>query len=186
MTAENTQALGPFNRYVIWTQGCFRNCSGCLAKDSQALDGGYEVETDTISRAVCQNKNIEGVTISGGEPFLQAEALTDVISKIKANRDIGVILYTGYDFHEIKDNPLCALCDLIIDGPYIHELNDNLSLRGSSNQKIHLITPRYKNEISLYGDKGRKIELLFRNGNITMIGVPDKKSLKTLGRRNEQ
>jgi len=70
---------------------------------------------------------------------------------------------------------------LIIDGEYREDLNDNLSLRGSSNQNICLITDRYKEEAkNLYGVKGRKTVLLVGNGKIMMVGIPDTNSRKVL------
>jgi len=181
MTVANTKSLGPYNRFAIWVQGCLRRCNGCISQDSQAIDGGYEAEIADLAEAIINNSNIEGITISGGEPFLQSEALLDLVRRIKLKKDIGVIIYTGNDFEEIKENKLTELCDIIIDGKYIDDLNDGLSLRGSSNQNVCLITERYAKEAKeLYGIQGRKIELHFMDGKTTMIGIPDKKSLEAL------
>ena len=181
MTAKNTKALGPYSRYAIWVQGCKKRCAGCISKDSQPLDGGYEEDVDLLASDIINVPDIEGVTISGGEPFLQAESLVYLIKKVKEKKDIGVIIYTGMLFEEIKESGLVKVSDLIIDGEYIDELNDNLSLRGSSNQQMHLITERYKEEaIVMYGVTGRKIELQIEKSKTRMIGIPDKDSLKML------
>jgi len=144
MTAEKTQALGPYNRYVIWVQGCLRDCPNCISKDSRSPNEGYEVSTIDLSNDVINVSDIEGITISGGEPYLQEAALVDLLKRIKEKRDIGVIIYTGNQFNEIERNELTLLSDLVIDGIYIDKLNDGLSLRGSSNQNVNLITNRYK------------------------------------------
>jgi len=181
MITKSTKTLGPYNRYAIWVQGCQKRCAGCISKDSQPIDGGYEVYTEDLAESILQAPDIEGITISGGEPFLQSEALIDLINRVKSKKDIGIIVYTGNNFEEIKEDQLTRLCDIIIDGTYIEDLNDGLSLRGSSNQNICLITERYAKEAkSLYGIQGRKIELHFRDGKTTMVGIPDKKSLHAL------
>ena len=181
MTVANTNALGPYSRFAIWVQGCLKCCPGCISKDSQPLDRGYEADTTDLAETIINTLKIEGITISGGEPFLQSEALVDLVNKVKSKKDIGVIVYTGFDFKEIKQNELTKLCDMIIDGTYIEELNDGLSLRGSSNQNICLITERYAEEAkNLYGVQGRKIELHFNKGKTTMVGIPDKNSLRLL------
>jgi anaerobic ribonucleoside-triphosphate reductase activating protein len=128
---------------------------------------------------ILNTPDIEGITISGGEPFLQSEALVDLIVRLKAKKDLGVIVYTGMSFNEIKGAELTKLCDLIIDGEYKEELNDGLSLRGSSNQNTCLLTDRYKEEVkTLYGIEGRKIELHIKGEKTKMVGIPDKNSLK--------
>ena len=109
---------------------------------------------------------------------MQSESLVDLVNRVKAKKDIGIIVYTGHNFEEIKQNELTKLCDIVIDGVYIEDLNDGLSLRGSSNQNICLITKRYEDVAkSLYGVQGRKIELHFKEGKTTMVGIPDKNSL---------
>jgi len=113
---------------------------------------------------------------------LQSEALVDLVNRVKAKKDMGVIVYTGHNFEEIKENELTKLCDIIIDGAYIEALNDDLSLRGSSNQNVCLITKRYEDVAKkLYGVQGRKIELHFKKGETTMVGIPDKNSLAMIG-----
>ena len=139
------------------------------------------MDTVDLAESVVQASDIEGITISGGEPFLQSEALVDLIKRIKLKKDMGVIVYTGNNFEEIEKNELTGLCDIIIDGAYVEKLNDGLSLRGSSNQNICLITKRYEKEAkSVYSVQGRKIELLFMDGKTAMVGIPDRKSLEAL------
>ena len=181
MTVANTKVLGPYNRFALWVQGCLKQCPGCLSQDSQPLDGGYEADTMDLAETIISTQDIEGITISGGEPFLQSEALVDLVNRVRAKKDIGVIVYTGNDLNEIEDNELTKLCDIVIDGEYIDGLNDGLSLRGSSNQKIRMITKRYENEAEkLYGVQGRKTELYFREDQTTMVGIPDKKTRQWL------
>ena len=179
MKSKTSAALGPYKRYVLWVQGCKRHCKGCIAKDSWDLNGGTLENINDVVNDILSVPEIEGITISGGEPFLQSEALCDLVKKIKSQRDLGVIVYTGFSYDKIKDNPLTKLCDLIIDGEYVDELNDDLSLRGSSNQNIIPITDRYTKLIEkYYGVQGRKTEMHFDDSGVNLIGIPTKENLK--------
>ena len=179
MKSKTSEVLGPCKRYILWVQGCERHCRGCIAKDSWDLNGGTTENINDIVNDILSVSEIEGITISGGEPFLQADALCELVREIKRKRDLGVIVYTGFSYDEIKDNPLTKLCDLIIDGEYVDELNDNLSLRGSSNQNIIPITERYRGIIEkYYGIEGRKTEMHFDDSGVNLIGIPTKENLK--------
>ena len=178
MKTKQSPVLGPYNRYILWVQGCNRHCEGCIAKDSWDMSGGMEIAASELENEILSTENIEGITISGGEPFLQAEELCTLLKGVKTKRDLGVIVYTGYKFAEIKDSPLTALCDLVIDGEYIDGLNDNLSLRGSSNQNVIEITDRYSNVVGkYYGRQGRKTEILFDKDGVRLVGIPRKEEL---------
>ena len=151
------------------------------------MDGGYEISVAALADDIIGTPYIEGITISGGEPFLQDEGFAGLIEKVRQKRDVGVITYTGFTFEEVSQTKLAMSCDLIIDGEYIEELNDGLSLRGSSNQKVRLVTDRYKEEArTLYGDVGRKAELRIEGDRATLIGIPDKNSLKLFINRRVQ
>lgn len=133
---------GPGFRYTIFAQGCTHCCIGCHNPDTHALDGGYAVDTDNLVEDIKQSKYIDGVTFSGGEPFLQAEAFLHIAEKLKES-NISIVCYTGFTFEELiasKDDrhiKLLGLTDMLIDGPYLEELKDiSLTYRGSKNQRI--------------------------------------------------
>jgi len=175
MTVKNAKVLGPFTRYGLWVQGCKKKCNGCTAPDSWEINGGFERNVLDLTKEIMSIKNIEGITISGGEPFLQEETLVCLIEEIKLKRDLGVILYTGFDFSEIRDSKLTGLCDLIIDGEYNKRLDDGKSLRGSSNQSLNFISKRYEDYAGLYGEKGRENEVHFVDGSLVLVGIPEGK-----------
>lgn len=182
MTAPCSEALGPYKRFIVWVQGCNRRCKGCIAKDSWAVDGGELVDIDALSERIIQQEAIEGITISGGEPFLQQDILCELIAKVRNRKDIGVVIYTGMKYSEVENTTLAHSADLIIDGEYVEELNDNKSLRGSSNQNIICITERYKGIVpDYYGRQGRKIELIMADGVTKMIGIPSKEFAQMIG-----
>ena len=182
MTVKKTEVLGPYKRYAIWVQGCNKRCIGCISPDAQALDGGYSINVDDLVADILSVPNIEGITISGGEPFLQQHALCNLVYKLRGYRDIGIIVYTGMKYDEIKNTDFAKMVDIIIDGEYIEELNDDKSLRGSSNQNVICVSDRYKTLVpKYYGGQGRKIELSFSNKSVQMIGIPSKNTMNWIG-----
>jgi anaerobic ribonucleoside-triphosphate reductase activating protein len=177
--------LGPCCRFAIWVQGCHRHCPGCLAPETWAFDGGSEVDVLTIADTIIASVDIEGLTISGGEPFGQAPALVVLIDAVKSKRNIGVILYTGYRIEELQVNEesgipeLLSRIDLLIDGPYERVMDDGRSLRGSSNQRVLALTPRYEQYTeSIYGIDGRKVEVFSERDTVSYAGIPSVMFLK--------
>ncbi|HWR60336.1 MAG TPA: anaerobic ribonucleoside-triphosphate reductase activating protein [Clostridia bacterium] len=133
---------GPGFRYVIFAQGCTHCCKGCHNPDTHALDGGYAVDADALIEDIRQSKYIDGVTFSGGEPFLQTDAFLYVAERLKET-DTDIVCYTGFTFEELMESrdesriKLLKLVDVLIDGPYVEELKDlSLTYRGSGNQRI--------------------------------------------------
>ena len=136
---------------------------------------------EQIVQSALSEKGLEGVTVSGGEPFLQYRALCDFLRRLREQSALGVILYTGYYLDELRgmNNPeinaiITKYSDIIIDGPYVEELNDGKSLRGSSNQTVHLTSGRYA-EIysSIYSRPDRKCEIHLNNKEAFLVGIPD-------------
>ena len=187
MRQDVTEALGPGKRYALWVQGCKRNCRGCLSPGSRDFEKGEWIDTLMLAKEIIQTEMIEGLTISGGEPFLQAKALCELVRYIKSKKDYGIIIYTGNLYGEllgsrdiyIKES--LAFTDILIDGEYIEELNDGKSLRGSSNQKVLFLTQRYEADKIMFGNEGRNIELYIQNDHMRMVGIPSKGVLDKLG-----
>jgi len=133
---------GPGFRYVIFTQGCKKRCFMCHNAETQPLDGGYEETLDNLVNDWQKNPLLQGITISGGEPFLQPEAVLYLIKKAKET-NLDVVVYSGYYFDELKRfknkfvDEILQTADYLIDGPFEYEKkNLNLLFRGSSNQRI--------------------------------------------------
>lgn len=173
---NGTKVLGPGLRYVIWTQGCPFHCAECATPDSRPITNDKEVSTIALARDILSQPDIEGITISGGEPFLQAASLANLLTMVLKERpELTVIVYTGYQIEDLKgaaSEALLAQTDLLIDGPYRQELNDNQGLRGSSNQRLHFLTPRllpWKEELN---NGKRKVEFHVQNDRIKAYGIP--------------
>lgn len=179
MRVKSTTKLGPHQRYALWVQGCLLKCPGCLAPNSWSLEGGEEVAIKDLAMEIINTPEIEGITISGGEPFLQAEELVRLLTLVKKTRDLGVFIYSGYTLAELKAqndenvNKLLALSDLLIAGPYIAELNDNAGLRGSSNQAIIYLSTRYEAFTPHYFTSHKRgAEIVFDDDELKLVGVP--------------
>lgn len=118
----------------------------------------------------------DGITISGGEPFLQAPALAELIGLVREREDLGVICYTGRTYEELRESieaqPLLEVIDLLIDGPYVLELDDGLPLRGSSNQRLVHLSGRYSDIERSYGGRERDHEEFWVPGGIGVAGIP--------------
>lgn len=162
-TVNDSIVDGPGLRYVIFTQGCLHHCPGCHNPDSHAIDGGYIEDTEQCLLEIDQNPLLDGVTLSGGEPFLQATALIHFVQKVK-KRHLHVMIYSGYTFEEIlelgdEEKKLLSLCDTLVDGKFILSLKSmELLYKGSSNQrtidiqaslKTHMVIEQ---EINEYGE----------------------------------
>ena len=179
---DGVRKLGPNTRFALWVQGCGRNCRGCMTPQSQDIDGGKEMETRDLAALILRSGR-EEITISGGEPFLQAAGLSELIGLLRAQRDIGIIVYTGFTIEEIREkndpdmNRFLDQIDLLIDGPYIEEKNDGRNLRGSSNQRAIALTERYEKNVPDYGSRKAEIELFVKEDKFVLVGVPDEKTL---------
>lgn len=133
---------GPGLRFVIFFQGCPHHCFNCHNKDSWDYNKGRLEDVNEIVKLWQTNKMIDGITFSGGEPFLQPASLFELIKKAKED-NLHVLIYTGYlyeDLISLNDetiNNILAMSDILIDGPYIDSKRDvDLLYRGSSNQRI--------------------------------------------------
>jgi len=146
-----TKAEGPGTRLCIYVQGCDICCDGCANMEMWDRSGGVEWNVDEVKLLIERNRNkIDGITILGGEPTLQAEALSAIVSFASAI-GLNVILFTGRQYEDLKmsnDEAIVNLLnnvDLLIDGPYVKELHDlSRPLVGSSNQRYIFLTDRIR------------------------------------------
>ncbi len=177
---RNVTVLGPDHRFGIWVQGCFRKCSGCMSPETWNPEGGTLYETQELAEKFLKS-GCDGITISGGEPFLQSEALAEWIHLCG---DVGVIVYTGFLYEELQQRPdaaaLLAVCDMLVDGPFVEELRDGKNLRGSSNQRAILLTERYRDVADSFGTKPTQIEFFLHDDVTHLIGIPSPEWLERM------
>lgn len=127
-------------RYVVFTQGCPHHCPGCHNPESHDPEGGYEVDTQyIIEDFFARSGHLDGITFSGGEPFMQEEALVEIAEAVHLLPGKDVWSYTGFTYEELKkrNSVLLDRVDTLVDGKFVEALRDeNLAYRGSSNQRI--------------------------------------------------
>lgn len=138
---EESIVDGPGIRTVFFTQGCPRRCKGCHNPDTQPFGTGTDKSVQQCYEIAKRNPLVKGITLSGGEPFSQAQALAQLAQRLKAD-GYEIAAYTGFTFEQLQSGTkeqkqLLQQCDIIIDGEFVLELRDlNLKFRGSSNQRV--------------------------------------------------
>ena len=145
-------ADGPGVRVSIFMQGCAFNCKNCFNQETHDFNGGKEFDDSTIKRVLelCDNENIEGLSILGGEPMHEKniEGTTKLAKAFKEkfpNKNLW--MWSGYKFDEnLKNKEAMKYVDVLIDGQYIDQLhNPTLEWRGSSNQRVINVKQSLKN-----------------------------------------
>lgn len=127
-------------RSVIWTQGCSHHCKGCHNPETWDFNGGYLTDTEEVKKKIDELSLQDGITFSGGDPFFQIQACTE-IAKYAKKRGLNVWAYTGFVFEDLLDNPkaieFLKYIDVLVDGPFQIENKSLLATyRGSTNQRI--------------------------------------------------
>lgn len=124
-------------RMVIWSQGCKMACPGCHNPETHNPCGGQEYDIEELKKEITKYaKYHQGITLSGGDPFLQPEANKELADHAHS-LGLDVWAYCGKTYEQLQDNVLLSSCDVLVDGPFIKELRDiTLAFRGSSNQRI--------------------------------------------------
>ena len=180
---------GPGERFVIWTQGCKRNCPGCFNPETHVVSGvGQELDEQQIIALI--PKNCRAITVSGGEPFDQAEGLSRLLQLAK-KESYEVLVYTGYTLEELRNMSLeskkeavaqsLELIDILIDGPYEKNLPSVHQWTGSGNQKVHFLSQRSSIEEKEVESSLLEAGEIFieKNGNIRATGIFNGLALKS-------
>ncbi|MCM1506595.1 MAG: radical SAM protein [Ruminococcus flavefaciens] len=176
-----TNSLGPGKRYVIWVQGCKKNCPNCINPEGRKFSGGYTKSVKEIINCITSLDDICGITVSGGEPFLQYNELKELITLLKLHTKLDVMLYSGYTYSEIlamypDSEEFFRNVDIFVDGEYLDEMNSGSAYRGSDNQDIYFFTEKYKPYAEkILSSKQRDFSFeIDDNGEIYFIGIPPK------------
>lgn len=177
-------SLGPGERVCLWTQGCRRDCPGCISPELRPLAGAETEEgllADILARSA-RSGNCEGLTVSGGEPFLKPASLLRLLTLLDGVFE-DILVYTGYTLEELRDGacgPEGQSCleriGVLIDGPYLRERNrPECVLRGSDNQRIHYLDPLLRERYEAYLLQGRTLESFSHGGNVILTGIPNRR-----------
>lgn len=179
--------LGPGNRIGIWFQGCSIRCPGCVSVDTWATGkGGIEID-DVISTISTWFPEADGITISGGEPFDQKEALKTLLSKIRERTAVDILVFSGHPYEKIQADiiELNGLIDALITDPYEEKTAQTLALRGSDNQRLHHLTELGKSRFSQYNrplqPSDKTFDIMFeQEGTVWLAGIPLRNDIKRL------
>ena len=180
--------LGPGNRIGIWFQGCSIRCPGCISVDTwDSKNSGLIGFADLLSQINIWMKDADGVTISGGEPFDQPEGLLAILNGLVLEAHQDVLVYSGYPFEKINTTAAskCGRIDALISDPFDITKPQNLALRGSDNQRLHLLTELGRKKFISY-DRLRKqsdlsLDVMFdTDGSVWLAGIPKRGDLQKL------
>ena len=175
---------GPGDRFTLWTQGCSKGCVNCFNPETWNNKNNIILSPLEIFEYI-KELDIDGVTITGGDPFEQEEDLLLLLKLLDTlSLSKGVIVFSGFTYDEIRENKIreecCDYIDVLIDGRYEEENRVTDSFKGSSNQNIIYFSSKIKEE-ELIMDQ--EVEICLRDDIISVTGFPsiDKKFLKEFG-----
>ena len=169
--------LGYGNRLGIWVQGCNKKCNKCISPEMQSKDGGQLIEiSQIIDYAKGRGIYLDGLTISGGEPFDQADSLLSLINAFKGCFSDDIVVFSGYTLSELQNSnskhihACLEAISVLVDGEYIDSQNSGIGLRGSDNQIIHVFN-HHQRYSDVYNWE-RQVQCVFTNNHLWFIGIP--------------
>ena len=193
-------ALGPGRRLGIWFQGCSIGCPGCLSLDTWATPEETWTTVQRVLEAVDDplREGLDGVTISGGEPFDQPLALLELVRGLRAlvdagvgdesKRELDILCYSGRPLGQLRSRyqTVLAEMDAVISDPFSKQRPTGLPWRGSDNQRLTLLSglarSRYTPD-ALAGEKKTALQFDVSSDGIWMIGVPREGDLERVEQR---
>ena len=181
---------GPGRRFTVWVQGCGRRCRGCFNPGLQPREHRRRLMPEDLVEEARASADIEGVTLSGGEPFDQAGDLAVFLDALRSGAgpdEMTVIAFTGYLLEELRGGSearrqLLGLVDLLVDGPFREEEYCELPLRGSRNQRLIPLTQAGQSLLGRVTSDGRHgFEVTITpEGDVLVAGFPPRESRSRL------
>lgn len=172
--------LGPGERLGIWVQGCKRRCPGCANPELWEIDEKKEIPFPVfrllVSSAIMRS-HLEGITITGGEPMLQAKELSQLLHSLPSFCQ-DVLVFTGYRYADLiamddpEINDFLSMISVLVDGEYIIERNIGERLRGSSNQNIIFLDESKRQVYEEYiASAERHIDSFIADNGVISVGI---------------
>jgi anaerobic ribonucleoside-triphosphate reductase activating protein len=175
-----TEAEGPGRRFALWFQGCPLRCPGCCNPEMLPFAGGQRLGLSDVLeqfKVAVGEQGVEGVTLLGGEPLAHAAAAAALAREVHL-LGLTVMVFSGYTLEEARELPdpavadLLAQTDILVDGPYVRELPETRRRWiGSSNQRIHFLTERYRADDPRW-NQPNTLEIRLTAGELTVNGFP--------------
>ena len=177
-----TEAEGPGRRAALWVQGCDKRCPGCCNPDFLPLMERELIPVPAMLAKLLQAQQrhaLEGLTLLGGEPMLQAQGLAELARGAQA-AGLSVMVFTGYTLEELVTcsplgyRNLLDVTDVLVDGPYERSQPDETRRWiGSRNQRLHYLSARYDAAIERLPEGGRELEIrIGLDGALRVNGWP--------------
>jgi anaerobic ribonucleoside-triphosphate reductase activating protein len=179
--------LGPGRRVGIWVQGCSIRCVGCISADTWVQHKGRTHVREVLAVIERWVPQADGFTISGGEPFDQTPALTELLAGIRRMSKADILVFTGYprEAIEARLSSMEGLIDALITDPFDETAPQTVALRGSDNQRLHTLTSLGHGRFAAYdrpiagGDKS--LDVMFdEQGEIWLAGIPGRGDFRQL------
>jgi len=180
--------LGPGVRLGIWLQGCDIRCRGCIDPGAWEFSDEKKLDMNEAKKMIggFAGRPLDGITISGGEPFAQPEALEELVSYCGEITIGDILVYSGHSYAKLKkDFPgILKKIDVIISEPFVEAETDELIWRGSDNQKVWLLSDKakdiYPENINEMKYTARNIQIANDGGRVFIIGIPARNDLERI------
>lgn len=171
--------LGPGRRLGIWFQGCSLRCEGCISVDTWATAKTLIPIEQLMMKLSSYLPLIDGITISGGEPFDQFEALLAIVVQLRKKTKVDILVYTGYSVEDISEQlqQIKPYIDVLISDPFQRQSSQTLRLRGSDNQRLHCFSSQAVEKFAYYQQavttEDKVLDVMFdAEGVVWFAGIP--------------
>lgn len=180
-------SLGPGKRIGIWFQGCSIRCPGCISADTWARTGGESTLERVLEQVRTWLPHADGFTISGGEPFDQPDVLVALVRALHEMSTGDILAYSGHPIEALSGTlaKVNGAIDALITDPFEIDTPHTRPLRGSDNQRLHLLTDRGRALYSHYerdlNGSDKSLDVMFdEDGSIWFAGIPNRNDFQRL------
>jgi anaerobic ribonucleoside-triphosphate reductase activating protein len=175
--------LGFGRRVGVWVQGCSIHCPGCIVPETWIAGPEHRTALDDLLGALLPwLDGCDGVTISGGEPFDQPEALAALLAALRTLCTGDLLVYSGYPWGLLQSRwrQVLSLCDAVISEPFRAGQRGEEPIAGSSNQYLHSLTPLAEERYRDWRSFERRFDIAEDGGAVRLVGIPRPGQLQTL------
>lgn len=176
--------LGYGQRIALWLQGCSLGCPGCISRDTWEHDRGEIALSALITHLATWLVDADGLTVSGGEPFEQPHALLELLQWWRKHHSGDILVFSGHswEYLQYRYADVLELIDVLISDPYQAEAGHSLPLRGSDNQRLHLLTALALDRYRALPSK-QALDLCWDGDRLWMAGIPHPDDLMHLSQK---
>lgn len=176
--------LGPGRRLGIWLQGCSIHCDGCVAPENQPFDEAFMMTVDELMNETADALNeADGVTISGGEPFDQKDALQCLLNEINRRGKNDILIYSGYTKSRVLEKfpELSELVTALISEPFVKGDITSVIWKGSENQILTVFREQHREKYEVWSrNTERRLQLVRKDTGSYLLGIPQQDDLAIL------